>query len=78
MSIIFLLIPLSILIAGCFLGAFVWAVRNGQYEDTCTPAMRMLWDDAIVHRREGRTSDSVVPCSDQSTSPERLEEPVNQ
>ena len=42
MSIIFLLIPLSILFAVCFLGAFVWAVRSGQYEDTCTPSMRVL------------------------------------
>ena len=42
MSIIFLLIPLSIFFAICFLGAFVWAVRSGQYEDTCTPSMRVL------------------------------------
>src|SRR5262245_8075790 len=46
MSVIFLLIPLSILIAGCFLGAFIWAVRSGQYEDTVTPAMRVLLEDA--------------------------------
>jgi len=43
--IIFLLIPVSIVIATCFLGAFIWAVRSGQYEDTCTPAMRLLLDD---------------------------------
>ena len=42
---IFLLIPLSIVIAVCFLGAFVWAVRSGQYEDTCTPAMRLLVEE---------------------------------
>ena len=46
MSVIFLLIPLSIVIAACFLGAFIWAVRSGQYEDTCTPSMRVLLDDA--------------------------------
>ncbi len=46
MSIIFILIPLSIVIAACFLGCFVWAVRSGQYEDTCTPSMRMLTEDA--------------------------------
>ncbi|MDB6057981.1 MAG: hypothetical protein JWO95_1825 [Verrucomicrobiales bacterium] len=45
MNIIFLLIPLSILLAGCFLGAFIWAVRSGQYEDTCTPSMRLLTDE---------------------------------
>ena len=50
MSIIFLLIPLSIVIAACFLGAFIWAVRSGQYEDTCTPSMRLLTDDPKPNR----------------------------
>ena len=45
MSVIFLLIPLSIFIALCFLGAFIWAVRSGQYEDTCTPSMRLLLEE---------------------------------
>ena len=45
MSVILLLIPLSLAMAGLFLGAFVWAVRRGQYEDTCTPSMRILVDD---------------------------------
>ena len=45
MIVIFLLIPLSILIATGFLAAFIWAVRTGQYEDTCTPAMRLLLEE---------------------------------
>lgn len=45
MIVIYLLIPLSIVIAVCFLAAFIWAVRSGQYEDTHTPSLRMLWDD---------------------------------
>ena len=45
MIVIFLLIPLSIVIALCFLGAFIWAVRSGQYEDTCTPSMRLLLEE---------------------------------
>ena len=45
MSIILVLIPLSILFAVAFLAAFVWAVRSGQYEDTCTPSMRVLADE---------------------------------
>jgi len=43
--VIFLLIPLSIVIAVCFLLAFIWAVRSGQYEDTCTPSMRLLLEE---------------------------------
>jgi cbb3-type cytochrome oxidase maturation protein len=46
MSVLMLLIPLSVLIAACFLAAFFWAVRSGQFEDTCTPALRILTDDA--------------------------------
>lgn len=45
MSVIFILIPLSIVIATCFLLAFVWAVKSGQYEDTCTPSMRLLLEE---------------------------------
>ncbi len=45
MSVIFLLIPLSIVIAICFLAAFIWAVRSGQYEDTCTPSLRLLLEE---------------------------------
>jgi cbb3-type cytochrome oxidase maturation protein len=45
MIVILVLIPLSILIAAGFLAGFIWAVRSGQYEDTCTPSMRLLMDD---------------------------------
>jgi cbb3-type cytochrome oxidase maturation protein len=45
MSVILLLIPLSVVIAAAFLAAFIWAVRSGQFEDTCTPSMRLLIDE---------------------------------
>ena len=45
MTVIYVLIPLSILMAGGFLWAFFWAVRSGQFDDTCTPSMRVLLDD---------------------------------
>lgn len=48
MNVIFILIPLSLLVAAAFLIAFIWAVRAGQYEDTCTPSMRVLADDGTV------------------------------
>jgi cbb3-type cytochrome oxidase maturation protein len=41
------LIGISILVAGCFLGAFLWSVKNGQYDDDYTPSVRMLFDDDI-------------------------------
>jgi cbb3-type cytochrome oxidase maturation protein len=45
MSVILLLIPLSVIIATAFLAAFIWAVRSGQFDDTCTPSMRLLLED---------------------------------
>ena len=45
MLIIFLLIFISLALALAFLAAFVWAVKSGQFEDTCTPSMRMLTDE---------------------------------
>jgi len=45
MTVIYLLLPLSILLAGGFLWAFFWAVRNGQFDDTCTPSMRVLLEE---------------------------------
>ncbi len=42
---IIILILASLAVALTFLGAFIWAVRNGQYEDTCTPSLRILADE---------------------------------
>jgi cbb3-type cytochrome oxidase maturation protein len=45
MSVIYLLIIISICIALCFLGAFLWAVKHGQFEDDMGPSVRILLDD---------------------------------
>lgn len=45
MSVIFVLILISLLVAIAFLTAFIWAVRSGQYDDDYTPSVRMLFDD---------------------------------
>jgi len=45
MNIFYLLIGVSLLAALIFLGLFIWAVRNGQFDDNETPAIRMLFDD---------------------------------
>ncbi len=48
MYVIIILIAASLLVAVGFLFAFWWAVRSGQYEDTYTPAIRMLFEDKSV------------------------------
>lgn len=45
MSVMFILISASLLLALGFLAAFIWSVRSGQYEDDYTPSVRMLFDD---------------------------------
>lgn len=45
MNIFYLLIGVSLFVALIFLGAFIWAVRNGQFDDNETPSMRVLFDD---------------------------------
>ena len=45
MSVIFILIACSLLLAVSFLGAYVWAAKSGQYDDDYTPSVRMLFDD---------------------------------
>ena len=47
MYIIFILIAISVLVAAAFLGAFLWAVRSGQYDDDYTPAVRMLFENEV-------------------------------
>lgn len=45
MSVIVLLICAGGLVAGGFLCAFLWAVESGQFDDTYTPALRVLIDE---------------------------------
>lgn len=52
MNIIIFLIIISIIVAGLFLTAFFWAVRNGQYDDDYTPSVRILLDDDKVKNKE--------------------------
>lgn len=47
MSVIYLLISISIVVAIGFFMAFVKAVKSGQYDDDYTPSVRMLFDDEL-------------------------------
>lgn len=47
MSVLFILIIVSLVVAAGFLVAFIWSVKNGQYEDGYTPSVRMLFDDEL-------------------------------
>lgn len=46
MTVVFIVVPLAILLAGCGVAAFIWAVRDGQFDDVDTPAHRIVQDDS--------------------------------
>ncbi|WP_026753594.1 cbb3-type cytochrome oxidase assembly protein CcoS [Sediminibacter sp. Hel_I_10] len=48
MSIIYLLLAVSVIVAVIFFIAFVYSVSRGQYDDTYTPSVRMLFEDELV------------------------------
>jgi cbb3-type cytochrome oxidase maturation protein len=56
MEVIIVLIVLSVIIAGVFLAAFFWANRSGQYDDTYSPSVRMLFDDGKTKKSTKRAS----------------------
>jgi cbb3-type cytochrome oxidase maturation protein len=51
MSVIIILLITSITIAGGFLVAFLWSVKDGQYDDTQSPAQRILFDNKPNHKK---------------------------
>lgn len=46
MSAIFILIGISLMVALGFLISFLWSIKAGQFDDSYTPAIRILFDDA--------------------------------
>ncbi|HXJ97730.1 MAG TPA: cbb3-type cytochrome oxidase assembly protein CcoS [Gelidibacter sp.] len=64
MSVIYLLLSLSILVAIVFFAAFVFAVRNGQYDDSYTPSVRMLFEDELVSEKSKTTKTSKLTNQD--------------
>ena len=55
MSVIYLLISISIVVAIGFFVAFIRAVKTGQYDDDYTPSVRMLFDDELINSNVEKT-----------------------
>ncbi|MDR2871352.1 MAG: cbb3-type cytochrome oxidase assembly protein CcoS [Xanthomonadaceae bacterium] len=62
MTILLLLIPISLVMVGIAIGAFIWAVRCGQFDDLETPALDILNDDE---------PDTMPPANQSATSTAR-------
>ena len=75
MEILYLLIPLGILILGIAIGAFIWAVKSGQFEDMQGPAHRILMDDddPLIPRSSPRASDKPKDNQPEDNSPAKCD-----
>lgn len=71
MSVLYILVPLALLVVLVAIGAYVWAVRHGQFDDTETPAIRMLHDDGGDAAGAPRTSTSPRSGSGSSSETDR-------
>ena len=69
MSVVILLMLASLAVGLVFVGAFVWSVRSGQYEDTVTPSMRILLDDATTQVHLKPTGAIAVPLPEAQINP---------
>ncbi len=45
MSVIYIVLPGAFIIAGLAVWAFIWAARDGQFDDVDTPGQRVPLDD---------------------------------
>lgn len=53
MDIIIVLLSISLSIAAGFLVLFIWNIRSGQYDDTYTPSIRILFGDKKKESKAG-------------------------
>jgi cbb3-type cytochrome oxidase maturation protein len=56
MSILFLILPLTLVLSSCAVAAFAWATRSGQFDDLETPALRLLHEPE--HVKQARVADA--------------------
>ncbi|MDH7452592.1 cbb3-type cytochrome oxidase assembly protein CcoS [Luteimonas composti] len=64
MRILLLLVPISLVLLGLAIWAFVWAVRRGQFDDLDTPALDILREDEQDRPRGERPRPLEPPHAD--------------
>lgn len=60
MSVIYILLIISIVVAVLFFLLFILSVRSGQFDDTYTPAVRMLFEDELVKEKTRDKKSTVI------------------
>lgn len=59
MSVILILLSASLIIATGFLVAFLWSVKNGQFDDHYTPSVRILFEEQTNDETRRTESESI-------------------
>ena len=58
MSVIYILLTVSVIVGVAFFFIFIAAVRSGQYDDSYTPSVRMLFEDELVKSKTEKSTDT--------------------
>lgn len=66
MSVILVLVAFSVVLAGGFLAAFFWSVRDGQYDDPYSSSVRILFDDDKPLEKAGPQVPTITLINEQS------------
>ena len=56
MSVIYILLTVSVIVGVTFLIIFLVAVKSGQYDDSYTPSVRMLFEDEIIKVKKNKST----------------------
>lgn len=64
MEVLFVLIPLSVVLAAAFVAACLAAIRGGQYDDLESPRWRMLFDGAPPRKDRNAAEGNGATASD--------------
>jgi cbb3-type cytochrome oxidase maturation protein len=57
MGMIYIMIVVSLVVAIFFLVSFIWATKNGQFDDDYTPSVRVLFEDEPITHIQNQNND---------------------
>ena len=60
MSVLYIMIPAALVLAGIGIFAFVYAAKSGQFDDLDTPALRAVFDDDDTIATQISATDSTI------------------
>jgi cbb3-type cytochrome oxidase maturation protein len=58
MSVIYILLTVSVIVGVAFFFIFIAAVKSGQYDDSYTPSVRMLFEDELIKSKNEQSINS--------------------